>query len=337
MDWNKGYTAEYYITVVDPDSWKDREKIHITDGSISHESTELLESAEFTCSSDVTNKELLIRVWLDAYQGGEASHTPLFTGYATTPSRDINGNREKKKFQCYSILKPAQDVLLERGWYAPVDIDGAKLIKQLLKVTKANVIFSDKADKNRILKNAIIAESGETNLSMVWQILYAMNWRMKIDGYGTIYVEPYSSDEVAVFDITSNDIVEPSLTIDYDWYECPNVFRAILDDQVEIVRDEDDNSIMSIPSRGREVWAEEVGVMLNDRETLADYAKRRLKELQRVSTSISYDRRFDPNVYPTDVVYLNYPSHGIVGKYFVNSQNISLGYNCRTSEEVYKV
>ena len=341
MDWNAGYTVKYYLTVVDINTWKDISTIQFTDGSIKREYSGLMQSADFTCPRYTETKEQLVRVWLDTYQNGGSSHTPLFTGYASSPSRDIEGRLETRKLQCYSVLKPAQDILLERGWYAPVGIDGTLLIKDLLRVTKTPVDISTKVDekdkKKCILTLPIVAESGETNLSMVEKILSTINWRMKVNGFGEISIEPYSDVHIATFDATSNDIIEPSLSINNDWYECPNVLRVVVDDKAFIARDDDEDSIMSTISRGREIWAEENSPSLNDGEGGQEYAERRLKELQRVATTVSYDRRFVPDVYPTDVVYLNYPSHSLVGKYFVASQSITLGVMAKTSEEVIKL
>lgn len=338
MDWKAGYIARYYLSVVEPNSWKDKAKFELISGSIRRSGSDLLQSADVVSPDYLETKEQIVRVWMDATQEGESAHTPLFTGYTATPTRDINGVKETRSIQCYSVLKPAQDVLLDRGWYAPVDIDGTALVKQLLRVTHTEINISAEEDKKRKLTRAIIAESGETNLSMAWKILDAMNWRMKVDGLGRIFIEPYSKENAAVFDMTHNDIVELSITIEHDWYNCPNVLRVVIGDDVFIARDEDEKHEMSIPSRGREVWAEETSPALNDRETGQDYANRRLKELQRVSTVISYDRRYDPNVFPSDLVYINYPRLNIPGaQYYVGSQTISLGYNAKTSEEVYKL
>ena len=336
MNWNEGYTAKYYLTIVDPLTFQDVETYSLISGTIKREGADLMHSADLVSPDYSETSEKIVRVWLDAAQDGGSSHTPLFTGYTATPEINITYQRQRKSLQCYSVLKPAQDILLDRGWYAPVDIDGAVLVKQLLKVTNSPVEISEKTDRKRKLTNAIIAESGETNLSMAWKILDAMNWRLRIDGYGRIFVEPYSKEETAIFDTISNDIIEPSITIQYDWYDCPNVLRVVVGDDVFISKDMSDKE-MSIPSRGREIWTEETSPALNDRETGQDYADRRLKELQRVSKLLSYDRRFDPDIYPTDIVYISLPRFEIEGQYFISSQTIELGFHAKTSEEVYKL
>lgn len=337
MDWKSGYSARYYITFVDPQSWKDGEIVDITDGSIQRSLDNLRESASITCRNYDETSEKIIRVWLDTNQEGSVSHTPLFTGYATTPSRSINGNKETKTLDCYSVLKPADDIFLDRGWYAAAKVDGTYIIKSLLSVIGTPIDISEEEDKNRILKQAIIAEEGETRLTMTEKILTAIGWRLKLNGLGEISIVPYLNEPIAYFDSIENDVIEPSLSVTYDWYACPNVFRAVDGSDFYVHKDENPNSIFSTVGRGREVWAEETSCVLNDGETLKGYAIRRLGELQRVSTTISYDRRYNPDIYPTDVVNLSYPKQEISGNYMVSSQTINLGFNAKTSEEVIRI
>lgn len=334
MDWSKGYSASYHATVVDRDSWRDVGKINLLDGSITHTDSGLRESANLTFIGYSNVGEPLIRIWLDAKQGNDSSHIPLFTGYAISPNRNIDGRLVSTPVQCYSVLKPAQDVLLPRGWYVPKEMNGAEAIKELLRVTKAPVKIGDNSPK---LQQAIIAENNESNLTMIEKILDAINWRIRILGDGKIEIVPYAEDIVDSFDSQDNDILEQSLSISYDWYAVPNVFRAVVDDISAVARDDDPNSPFSTVNRGREVWYEETNCYLNDGESASAYASRRLGELQRVSTIIQYDRRFKPDILLSDLVRINYPSVGITGRFFITSQTITLGPNAKTSEEVMQI
>lgn len=337
MDWSKGYSASYHATVVDRDSWRDISRIELTDGSIQHTDSGLRESANLTFVNYTNIGEPLIRIWLDAQQGNDSSHIPLFTGYAISPTRNIDGRLVSTPVQCYSVLKPAQDVLLPRGWYAPKDINGVEVIKNLLRVTKAPIGPLDAETNSPKLLQAIIAESNESNLTMVDKILDAINYRMRILGDGSIQIVPPAEDISDTFDSQNNDILEQSLSISYDWYAVPNVFRAIVDDISAVARDDDPNSPFSTVNRGREVWYEETNCYLNDNESVSAYAVRRLGNLQRVSTFIQYDRRFKPDILLSDLVRINYPSVGITGRFYITSQTISLGPNAKTSEEVMQI
>lgn len=334
MNWEHGFSASYYAMVVDPLTWRDKERFEITGGKITRSNSDLMESADIDCVRYPRNVERWVRIYLDALQDGEAVHLPLFTGLATSPDRDINGLMETNGVQCYSVLKPAQDILLKRGWYAPVGVKGAEVVKRLLSVIPAPVVVEDGSQE---LKEAIVAEEGESNLSMAAKILEAIDWRLRIDGDGTVTVCPKAADVSCTIDSVSFDIVEPQLKVTYDWYDCPNVFRAIVDDAVAIVRDENPESMVSIPSRGREIWMEEDDCKLNKAETLAQYAKRRLREEQAVAYTIEYDRRFIPEVRVSDMIRLHYPAQQIDGTFVVVSQSIELGYGARTSEEVQAI
>ena len=338
VEWKNGYSAIYYATVVDPKTWADLNRIELLGGTISRDySTELVESADLDCKNYNETQEQWIRVWLDTKQGANSSHTALFTGLAISPSKTINGQSITETVQCYSVLKPAQDILLDRGYYAPIDTDGGYLIQSLLNCINSPVEISEELSDNRKLTQSIIAEAGENHLSMVNKILYIMNWRIKIDGTGEVWVGPYSKEPVIIFDNLDNDMIETSINYTYDWYDCPNVVRAVMDDRVAIARDDSDTSPLSTVSRGREIWYEESDCLLNDKETLDEYAKRRLNELQRVAAKMSYDRRYHPDVYPSDVIRIHYPNQGVQGDYMVSSHNIELGYSARTSEEVVQV
>lgn len=183
------------------------------------------------------------------------------------------------------------------------------------------------------LTESIVAEDGESNLTLAEKILEAVNWRIRIDGKGVITLEPNTRSSVTTFDSIDNDVIELSLTDEYDWYSAPNVLRVISGDLTSIARDDDPDSKLSTVSRGREIWAEEASVTLGNNESLGSYAIRRLKELQSPSRTVSYSRRFDPNVTVGDIVKINHPEIGINGTFKVTSQKLELSYGCRTEEQ----
>lgn len=321
MDWSKGIESCYYGTLVDPVTWRDRDRFEITGGTVSRSISELKESADVKCVN-YNAEEKWVRIWFDATQSGETEHIPLFTGLATSPKSSNNGNIETSTLECYSVLKPLSDILLTRGWYAPAG-SGASVIKDLLSVSPAPIIIDENTP---VLKDHIIAEDGESNLSMLNKILVALNWRLKITGKGEIHICPLATSPSAIFDI-DNDCIEPTFSREYDWYQSPNVFIAIMNDDSAIARDEE-----SIEMRGREIWAEETSCNLKAGETLYDYALRRLKERQTASQKVAYRRRFNPDLYVTDYVQINYRQ--LQGSFVITSQKIDIGYGATTTEEV---
>ena len=327
MNWIEGYSASYVLTEVDPKSWRDKSTIDITGGSITKGTSGLIESADI----DVTDNlgERWVRIWLYAKQNDDGGREALFTGLLQTPGVKWDGIRDSYSAECYSVLKPAADVLLPRGWYVLSGSNGAKAVANLLAVSPAPVEVDGEAP---YLTDTIVAEEGETNLTMAWKIMDSLGWRMKISGHGDITLQPVPEEPAIVMDSQENDIVEPDVTDSQDLYSCPNVFRAISGDLTAVAKDEDVDSPLSIQSRGREIWAEE-NATLNSNEGIAEYARRRLMELQSPARKITYNRRFTPDVYPGDVVQLRNSEQNISGKFRITSQKIDLGYGARTSEE----
>ena len=288
MKWNKGFSASYYAYIIDPASWRERERLEIISGNISRSEEGLRDSADIECRTYEQGKEQYIRIYLDARQSGEAAHVPLFTGLATSPAREHDGNLKTCTLECYSVLKACDDVLLDRGWYIPAGTGGADAVEELLSVTPAPVLINGGAPA---VSKSIIAEDGETHLTMAEKILSAIGWRMRITGDGTIEICPEPETESANFDPVEEDMIEPSIAVEYDWYSCPNVFRAVQDDLSAVARDDDPDSPLSTVSRGREIWAEETSCDFNTGESIAEYAVRRLKELQSIAVTASYERR----------------------------------------------
>ena len=347
VNWFDGYMSKCYATFVDEQSWLDgyspidnvgKNNLEILSGSIKHSgSDDLKESATIECLEYDTTVERWIRIWMDVKQDSNYAHEAIFTGLAKKKNKKYDGLYQQNTVECYSVLKPAQDILLKPGWYAPVGSKGADLAKDLLSVIPAPVYISDESPR---LEDSLIAESGENRLSMALAILNSIGWKLSINGMGEVYLDPIEENPTPIITMDSidSDIIEPQITIDYDWYECPNVFRAVTQDGIVAeARDESDDSMFSIQNRGREVWAEENNITLGDNESLGKYAMRRLEELQRVNTLISYDRRFYPNLNVGDLVIINYPANKISGIFLITSQNIELGYNAKTSEEAIQV
>ena len=335
MIWSDGYTASYYITIVDPKSWRDIGRMEIEGGGIDRTTTDLLESADLKMTELPDGGEAWIRVWLDAEQEG-IDHVALFTGLTSAPSRELDGRRNNYTVECYSVLKPVNDILTERGAYVPTEVVAPYAAARLLRAGIAPVEVAD-AEELPQLTDAIIAEDGETNLTLADKVLSAIGWQKRIDGTGTIHVEPISNDIVQTFDADLNDVIELAITDEQDWYACPNILRVISGDMTAVASDTDPESPLSTASRGREIWAEESSPSLGTNESIGAYANRRLKELQSPARTVSYARRYDPDVRPGDVIRINHPEIGIDGIFRVQTQSLELSYACRTSETAMAV
>lgn len=331
MDWERGYTASYTLDIIDKTTWREIDSIDITGGSITRESSGLLQSASIDCTDYEGNEERWVRLYLDTKQAGNSEHVPIFTGLATSPGDSYDGSYQTNTINCYSVLKPAEDVLLDRGWYAPAGVPGGQLISQLLSVTPAPVTVEGNSPE---ITRSIVADEDETNLSMCEKILQAIGWRIVIDGYGGIHVRALSDEPVAVLDPLENDLIEMTVDVEYDWFSAPNVFRAVYNELTAVARDDSPASPLSTVNRGREIWAQDTSCELANNETIAECAQRLLKEAQNVEKTATYDRRFMPDITPGDVLRFRYPEQSLNGLYRVESQDIELGFSAKTSEKV---
>ena len=331
MDWSKGFSASYYMTIIDPRSWNDKSLLEVTGGNISRSGSGLRQSAQIYCPGYEPNAEKYIRIWLDVRQGGASDHVPLFTGLATSPTEQLDGTVRELPLDCYSILKGAEDIPLQRGWYAPAEANGAQLIKNMLNETIPAPVRIEGVSPN--LTQHIIAEDDESHVSMIDKILAAIGWRLVISGFGEVTIcEPAKAPAATLG--RHYDVIESKIDIERDWFKCPNVFRATSGDLTAVARDDSETSQLSTAIRGREVWLTENDCNLNDGESIEEYAIRRLKEEQEKVVTLKYDRRFVPDVNISDIVLLDYPAQGLQGNYRVDSQTITLGHNATTSEEV---
>lgn len=332
IDWSKGIVARYYATIVDPETWRDITSFDIIGGSINYSDSGVRGSADISCKEFDHEKEYWIRIYLNAKQQENSELIPLFTGLASSPDISYNGRIPDSKVQCFSVLSPAEKVYLPLGWYAQAGSNGANIIKDLLSdVIPAPIVIDGSSSS---INQNVIAENGETNLSMVDKILDIIGWKLYFEGNGTVHISPMSSEIVSRFDYESNDVLEMNVSISSNWYDIPNVFRAVGSGISSIAKDEDVDSRFSIPNRGREIWAEEQNCVLNDNEKISEYAFRKLRELQNAYKTVDYTRRFKPNIRIGDIIWLNYPTQKLYGPFIINSQNIDIGYGGKVSEQV---
>lgn len=330
MNWDKGFIATYHMNLVNPVTWRDQGAVKMLSGSTSRTNEGLRQMADITVSDFERKCEKYVRVWLEAEQGGDAARVDLFTGIANAPSESIGTCRTEVDLECYSVLKPVEGIPLERGWYAPAGMPGGELIKNLLSVTPAPVLIHEGSP---VLTDYIIAEDNENRLTMTDKILQAIGWRLRINGSGLIEVGPMPQRISATFG-EERDMIEAPIKPSDTWFQTPNAFRAISGDSAAVAMDSSAESALSIVNRGREVWEVESDCSLNDGESLEQYALRRLREEQKRAGSLDYERGFDPDAVPSDLIRIHYPEYGLTGTFYIESQDMDFDTKASVSEEV---
>lgn len=330
INYSNGLSATYYAARVNPQTWADAGEINIISGNISkNASSDLVVSADISVNEDI-DVETWIRVYMIAEQNGAKERTPLFTGIASSPSRNIKGNTETRKLDCYSVLKVAADILLPVGWFAPARTNGGELIKILLSDLPCPVELDEGSPT---IISSFVAGNKDSKLSVAQSIAEAINWQIKVLGDGSVRICPKPQTIAGTFDNIENDIIETSVTDNRDIFAVPNVLRVTLDGLTATARDDDPDSVYSTVNRGREIWQQE-DAKLAAGESLGEYAIRKLKELQNPSRKLSYTRRFQPDVDVNDLVSIIYPKQSIGDVFRVKSQTITLSHGAKVKEEV---
>lgn len=328
MDFSQGFRASYYATVLDPDTWLENGRIELIGGSVVRQIDGLRQTASLEVTEFEPDIEAWIRVYMDAYQNEDVQHEAIFTGLATVPKKE----RKEQQIECYSVLKPLADIILPRGWYVQAGTAINDALVKLLLDTPAPV---DVRPDVTYLTDHIIAEDDDSELDIVTKLLDAAGWRMYIAGDGTIIIDYLPTSSIVTIGAKEADVVEPNYTTEYDLFNCPNVVRITSGDAIAVARDDDPNSRLSTISRGREIVYVENDVDLSDSEGVAEYAQRVLKEKQEIEQTVSYTRRYIPEVNVTDIININYEA--IKGIYKIKRQTINLTYGGATAEETERV
>lgn len=331
MDYSRGYRAAFYAVLLDPASWQETERVELISGSVNNISTGLRQSASLKVRDFDRTREHWLRVYMDARQGEDIDHVPLFTGIVSAPKEDVDGPVATNDLTCYSVLEPLDQPLLI-GQYIARGADAGKAIRGLLKATPAPVDIEEGTPR---LEDYIVAEDNETSLTLIQKILDAIAWQMYIEGDGTITVRPKPETAAASFSAIGADVLEKTLSKTRDWFRVPNVYRVSSGDATATARDDNPSSPLSTVSRGREIVETERDITLGSNEGLAEYARRKLNEAQQIAEKADYTRRFVPTVHVGDKVRINYDS--LQGTYAILSQTINLTYNGQTQEQVERV
>jgi len=328
INFSKGISATYYATRVDPKTWSDAGEISMISGTITKNvKSNLVVSADITVNEDIGPEDWM-RVYMVAEQSGAKERVPLFTGIVSSPTRNIYGENETRKLDCYSVLKVSADILLPIGWFAPARTNGGELIKILLSDLPCPVEL-DNGSPN--ILSSFVAGDNDSKLSVAQDIAEAINWQIKVNGDGSVRICPKPLYISGTFDNIDNDILEMTVTDDKDSFSVPNVLRVTLSGSAATARDDDPDSIYSTVRRGREIWKQETAKLAAG-ESLGEYASRRLKELQNPSRKLSYTRRFQPDVDVNDLVSIIYPKQDIGDVFRVQTQTIDLAYGAKVKE-----
>jgi len=339
IDWGAGYSASWRVMIVDPDTWQDSEEMpYISSASVERDCTDdcpLLESGTFQLDAppDWELPECWCRIEMLADQGGERERHAIATLLAQSSSGKAERGRLSVQAYGRSVLQPASDRKLLAGTYAPKGANGGEYAASLLRqCTPAPVVVEGKFT----LDDHVVFDAGSSYLEAAWAVLKAADWRMRVSGDGTISIGPKPDTPVLELDRAHASLLVPGVDESWDVSEVPNRYCAVEGDAYAIAQNDNPDSPISVPSRGRYVDVVDSSVTRVNGETLEAYAQRRLAEESVITRERTYTREWWPDVSPFDVVRGSLSSAGLDGDMRVLTQSLECGKGIAVTEKAGK-
>jgi len=341
IDWSESMnqTFEYYI--VDPNTWKDKEKLTtVKSSSITRDSgVETLGSASIDINDMVG--ECYIRIYLVATQNVVTEKISLGVFLVQTPTSSFDGKVRTVSMDAYTPLIELKEKQVPLGYSL---LKNDNILEQAYLIVRDNVRAPVvKTESDQTLQSTFVANTGDNYLTFIIDLLARAKYKLELDSDGKILFAPYQTFDqlqpVYTYNDDNSSILYPEINMSHDIYGIPNVVEVVCSIGSEIysttVRNTDPNSPTSIQSRGREIIYRDTSPSLQGYPTVEqinEYAENLLKQLNSVEYQISYSHGYCP-VRVGDCVRLNYTRAGLNGvKAKVISQNIKCDSGITVSE-----
>jgi hypothetical protein len=334
-------TFEYYV--VDPKSWKDKERLtNVISSRITRDiETDTLESLTLD-TSDVLG-ECYVRVYMIVIQNGIRTKIPLITSLVQTPSYGFDGKIRSVSLDAYSPLLEIKENQPPLGYAI---IEESNIMDTAYKLIRENVRAPVvKTNDDKTLFHDFIANTDDTWISFVRDLISNANYTISLDEMGRILFKPQQDYNTLQpkwsFDDSNSSILYPDIDLTHDLYGIPNVVEVIFSSNkeyktVKVVND-DKNSPTSTINRGREIVyrVTNPSVLSNPTEELLRiHGEQVLKQLSTLEYRVSYKHGYCPlNV--GDCVRLNYKRAGLSNvKGKIVNQTIECIPGCPVTETV---
>lgn len=341
-DWSASMQQSFEYYIVDPGTWKESKRLdNVISCSITRDSSvETLGSATI----DVTNSvgECYIRAYLVTIQNGLRERHPLGTFLVQTPSSSFDGKIRNVSMDAYTPLLELKENPPPLGYSIFKNENIMEKAYQIAREhTRAPVVQASSANT---LYNDFVANSGDTWLSFLTDLIANAKYNFELDEFGRILFSPKqdtaSLQPVWTYDDNNSSILYPSISMDHDLYGIPNVVEVIYSNGRDFyyarVVNDDPNSPTSTISRGREIVHRDANPSVIGDPTNAqiqEYARTLLRSLSTVEYTVSYTHGYCP-VRLGDCVRINYARAGIVDvKARVISQSIKCEPGCPVTEK----
>lgn len=333
-------TFEYYV--VDPNTWKDKEKLDtVISSTIQRDSTS---NTLGSATIDVINTigEEYIRVYLIAIQNEVKYKIPLGTYIVQTPSTVFNGRYTKATMDAYTPLLELKEKYPELGYTIMKDsniMSKAYLIAQ--ENMRAPVV---KTESPTNLFYDFVANVDDNYLTFIKDLIANDKFGFDIDEMGRVLFTPDQKlstlQPVWTYTDDNSSILYDDVTTEHDMYGVPNVVEVIYSNGNQVFRsrvvNNDSNSPLSVINRGREIIHRDTSpnIIGNPSQKEIDrYATDLLRSLSEIEYTVTYTHGYCP-VRVGDCVRLNYIKAGLTDvKAKVINQQIKCVPGCPVTEK----
>ena len=342
IDWLSSMQQSFEYYTVDPSTWKDVKRIENVLSCTIDRDSEVATLGSANISLAETIGESYIRVYLVANQNGNTYKEPLGTFLVQTPTWKFNGKTRDISIDAYTPLLELKENPPPLGYSIFKSENIMEKAYQIAREhTRAPVVQASSANT---LYNDFVANSGDTWLSFLTDLIANAKYNFELDEFGRILFSPKqdtaSLQPVWTYDDNNSSILYPSISMDHDLYGIPNVVEVIYSNGRDFyyarVVNDDPNSPTSTISRGREIVHRDTNPSVIGDPTNAqiqEYARTLLRSLSTVEYTVSYTHGYCP-VRLGDCVRINYARAGIVDvKARVISQSIKCEPGCPVTEK----
>lgn len=326
-DWASTYSSEFQVYRVNQDTWDDSEYVeNIQSLSLSRDATDdvpLLETASMEIEGADASEWAWYRIYMIASQGG-SEKIPIATLLFERGASHTEKGVPVWTFTGNSVLKPVADRQNDRGDFASAGCNGADFVADVIRscVPRSMPVSTD---GSFTINDDIVFDLDVSRLEIVWKVLDAANWCMRIDGRGAITIGPKPSIPDLLLDRANASLLLPGVDRTLDLRGVPNKYIVISDDKRAVATNEDPDRIASYQRRGRWIETVDTSPILIDGEDLQAYAERKLDEMSTVTREYQYTRDFWPNVVPFSLVRGTLSEVGLEGDLRVLSQSCTFG------------
>ncbi|MEV4902348.1 hypothetical protein AB0K08_13525 [Citricoccus sp. NPDC055426] len=274
-----------------------------------------------------------IQPWITVKGGGQEVTWPLGVFIPSAPRRDFGDEDQPVSLELYDkgYLMTAQ-AATANTYAVPAGTVVTDRVRMLLVNSGNRCSVTDAPDT---LRTSMTWPAGTSYQRIINDLLDSINYfALYVDAYGTFradpYIRPQDRSPAFGFKDDAQGIYSPSFTHERDDFSVPN--RVILLSQVEgeepalvsVATDDDPNSQYSYEARGIRIVHTQEGVEATSQAKLDQIARRRLEELQRVTSTYQIQHLPVP-LELNDTARFIRDAHGIRALTTIQTMKLSMG------------